>query len=45
MREIYVWAADTGNLKILVPDDATDAEQLEAAQAALDTARKKKASK
>jgi hypothetical protein len=36
---IYIWSEDLGTLSVLVPDDATDAQQIEAANAAQLVAR------
>jgi hypothetical protein len=41
MRTLVVWNAEAGFLKVDVQDDATDAQQLEAANAAVDAAVKR----
>ena len=38
-RFIYIWSEDLGSIPVLVPDDATDEQQIEAANAAQLVAR------
>jgi hypothetical protein len=39
VKTISIWAPDTGNIEFQVADDATDAEQLQAAREAQAVAR------